>query len=392
MEPVQLGPLKLQPFGLIFIALLIPFFVLCALQMKKNGLKKETASWFALLAVPLCFLLSRLGFCFLIIDHIIGADDFGMVFRTWEGGFLLWGAIGGLLLAAKLSGKITRQSGAVIADSAVIPACLMIVAIRLLCGLLFEDMGIGFRLDNWFDPEETDFAFRVSLWPLEDWSFFERFPFAVENYYGDWCWAVFVLQALWAGITALLVSRPKAAPGGKAARFIILFSCGSIVLESMLHSGEIVHLPWLGFVKANQILCAAALLAVAVVCLRRLEKGSRLRPAVILFAQFLAAIGVIIVLEFTTFEKKIEMIEWLPADACRNAGGFHLLHKGAGAAMSSVIEQMYRNHRLSASLLLNRTGISRTPRPGRLLSGFHHTIFSGREHPGSRRKKSGRGD
>ena len=316
MEPVQLGPLKLQPFGLIFIALLIPFFVLCALQMKKNGLKKETASWFALLAIPLCFLLSRLGFCVMIMDHIIGADDPGMIFRTWEGGFLLWGAIGGLLLAAKLSGKITRQSGAVIADSSVIPACLMIVAIRLLCGLLFEDMGIGFRLDNWFDPEETDFAFRVSLWPLEDWSFFERFPFAVENYYGDWCWAVFVLQALWAGITALLVGRPKAAPGGKAARFIILFSCGSIVLESMLHSGEIVHLPWLGFVKANQILCAAALLAVAVVCLRRLEKGSRLRPAVILFAQFLAAIGVIIVLEFTTFEKKIEMIEWLPADAC----------------------------------------------------------------------------
>ena len=192
----------------------------------------------------------------------------------------------------------------------------MIIAIRLLCGLLFEDMGIGFRLDNWFDPEETDYAFRVSLWPLEDWSFFERFPFAVENYYGDWCWAVFVLQALWAGVTALLVRRPKAAPGGRTARFIILFSCGSIVLESMLHGGEMVHLPWLGFVKANQILCAAALLAVAVICLRRLEKGSRRRPAIILFAQFLAAIGLIIVLEFTTFEKKIEMIEWLTADAC----------------------------------------------------------------------------
>ena len=37
MEPVQLGSLRLQPFGLIFIALLIPFFVLCALQMKKNA-------------------------------------------------------------------------------------------------------------------------------------------------------------------------------------------------------------------------------------------------------------------------------------------------------------------------------------------------------------------
>ncbi len=316
MEPIQLGSLSLQPFGMIFIALLIPFFFLCARQMKTNGLKKETASWFALLSVPLCFVLARLGFCILIVDHIIGTDDFGMIFRTWEGGFLLWGAVAGLLLSAKLAGKITGQSGAVISDSVIIPACLVIAALRLLCGLLFDDFGIGFRLDYWFDPEETDFAFRYSLWRLEDWSFFERFPFAVMNYYENWCWAVFVLQALWAGLTAFLVYRTEAAPGGRTSRFIILFSCGSIVLESMLHSGEIVHLPWLGFVKANQILCAVALLCVLISCLRRLSPGERFRPALTVLLQFLAAIGIIIVLEFTTFEKKIQFIEWLPSDAC----------------------------------------------------------------------------
>ena len=119
-----------------------------------------------------------------------------------------------------------------------------------------------------------------------------------------------------AGLTAFLVSRTKAAPGGRTSRFVILFSCGSIVLESMLHSGEIVHLPWLGFVKANQILCAAALLGVLISCVRRLNPGERFRPALAVLLQFLAAIGVIVVLEFTTFEKKIEFIEWLPADAC----------------------------------------------------------------------------
>lgn len=316
MEPIQLGALTIYPFGLFFAILLIPFFFLISYLMKKSGLKSETASWFALLTLPLCFVLSRLGFCILNIDMILGYDDPGMIFRTGEGGFLLWGAVGGILLAALFAGKITKQSGARIADSAMVPVCLMIAAIRLLSGLLFEDMGLGCRLQQWFNPDETDFAYRVSVWPLEDWSFFERFPFARQNYYGDWCWAIFVLQALWAGIMAFLVNRPKAMPGGKTVRFIILFSCGSIALESMLLGGEIVRVPWLAFVKANEILCAVALLIVAILCLRRLEKGARLRSALVLFAQFLAAIGIIIALEFAAFEKKISLIEWLPADAC----------------------------------------------------------------------------
>ena len=316
MEPIQLGALTVYPFGIFFAALLVPFFCLAAWEMKKAGLKGETASWFALLALPLCFVLSRLGFCLLNIDMILGYEDPGMILRTGEGGFLLWGAIGGILLAALWTGKITKQSGARIADSAVIPMCLMILAVRLLCGLMFEDMGLGCSLRKWFNPDETDFAYRISVWPLEDWSFFERFPFARENYYGDWCWAVFVPQAIWAGVTALLAGRPKAAPGGKTARFIILFSCGSIVLESMLLGGEIVRLPWLAFVKANQILCAVALLAVILVCVFRLPEGQRLKPAAAAIAQFGAAIGIIIALEFAAFEKKLSVIEWLPADAC----------------------------------------------------------------------------
>ena len=315
MEPIQVT-LTIYPFGLFFAVLLIPFFYLIARGMRKTGLKDETASWYAVLAIPLCFVLSRLGFCILNADILFGYGDPAMAFRTWEGGFLLWGGIGGILLAALFTGKITKQSGASIADTAVIPMCLMIAAVRLLSGLLFDNVGIGCALSRWFDPEETDMAYRLSLWPLEDWSFFERFPFAKLNYYGEWCWAVYVPQAIWAAVLAWQVKRPKADPGGRTVRFIILFSCGSILLESLLYGGEFYRIPWLAFVKANQILCAVALVIAAVICLRRLEKGARLKPAIILFAQFLAAIGLIIVLEFTAFEKKISQIEWLTADAC----------------------------------------------------------------------------
>lgn len=316
MKPIQLGALTIWPFGLIFAGLLIPFFAWIALRQKKCSLDKGTASWFALLAVPLCFVLARLLYCVMTADQILDEGDFGIIFRTGEGGFLLWGAIAGLLLAAKLTGKITHQSGARIADSAAVPALLLIAAVRILCGLMFENFGTGAYLDEWFAPEEADFTNRYSVFALADWSFFECFPFAVQDYYESWCWAIFSLQALFAAGAAFWVHRVRAADGGKAAWFVVLYACGTIATESMLLHGEILHLPWQAFIKGNEVLSAAALLIVAAVCLCRLEKGSRLKPALILLPQFLAAVGIVIVMEFAAFEKKIPAIAWLPADAC----------------------------------------------------------------------------
>ena len=318
MEPIQLGSLTIYPFGLFIAVLLVPFFFFTARNMKRSGLKKETASWFAVLAIPFCFVLARLGYSLFAIDQMIGYEDFGMALRVTEGGFLMWGAILGALLAAMLAGKITGQSGSAVSDSMIIPACLMIAAIRLLCGLLFRDIGIGMGLDYWFDPEETDFAARFSVFRPEDYSFFERFPFAVQDYYDVWCWAVFVLQALWACVTALLIFRTKAAPGGRTTRFLLLFACGSIVLESMLFAGESIRVPWLRVVKGNQLLCAAALLAVLIACLRRIGPKEWKKPALILIPQLLCAVGIIIVMEFAAFEKKVTFlnINTIPTDIC----------------------------------------------------------------------------
>ena len=109
MEPIRLGFLTLYPFGLLMALPAAGALALTALHIRKAGLKNETAGWFALLAVPLCFVLARLGFCVFVIDQMLGNEDFGMIFRVGDGGFLLWGAIGGGLLAAWLTGKITKQ-------------------------------------------------------------------------------------------------------------------------------------------------------------------------------------------------------------------------------------------------------------------------------------------
>ena len=320
MEPIRVGFLTLYPFGLMMALLSLGALAIITRGMKKAGLKKETASCFAVLSVPLCFVIAHLGYCVFIVDQMIGSEDFGMLYRVREGGFLLWGAIAGGLLAALITGKLTSQPAGRISDRTVVAACLLIAAGRILCGLLFKDQGTGMSLADWFstewlDPEEADYANRFSLFALEDYSFFERFPFAVQNFYGEWCWAVFIPEAVWACVTALVTSRTKAKDGGRSVRFLILYSCGQIVLEAMLR-GEVLHLPWLGFVRANQVLCAIALVTVICVCLKRLAKKERGKAALICFAQVIPAIGIIVAMEFAALEKKISMIEGWPADVC----------------------------------------------------------------------------
>lgn len=346
MEPIRIGALTLYPFGLLMAPLTLGALALTARSMRKAGLKKGTASWFALLAVPLCFVLARAGFCLLTVDQLLGNRDPGMIFRIGEGGFLLWGALAGGLLAAFAAGRITRQSPGRIADAAVVAACLLIAAGRIVCGLVFRDQGIGFSLEEWFnlewlDPEEAEFANRFSLFALEDYSFFERFPFAVRNYYDEWCWAIFVPEALWACVTAWVTARCRAREGGRTVLFLVMYSCGQILLEAMLR-GEVIHLPWLGFVRANQVICAAVLAAVICVCAGKLAKEERGKAALACFAQVVPAMLIVTAMEFAAFEKKISLIQAWPADVCHGFTALACLW--AGLAVGRLWKRAYSLH------------------------------------------------
>ena len=137
------------------------------------------------------------------------------------------------------------------------------------------------------------------------------------NYYEDWCWAIFVPEALWALAIALILGCGRrvrrAAPGGRTTLFLLLYAAGQVVLEAMLR-GEVLHLPWLGFVRANQILCGVAIVAVWAVCLH--GSGVRAGRALAALAQVIVAMGIVVAMEFAAFEKKISFLEAVPADVC----------------------------------------------------------------------------
>ena len=160
MEPIRLGPVTLYPFGLLLVPLVLGALALIAYEMKKAGLKNGTASWFAVLAIPLCFVCAHLGYCIFIVDQMIGSEDFGMLIRVGEGGFLLWGALAGGLLAALITGRITGQATGRISDRTIVAACLLIAAGRIICGLIFSGIISGSlkRNESIFDNDgqETD--------------------------------------------------------------------------------------------------------------------------------------------------------------------------------------------------------------------------------------------
>ena len=308
------GPIEIYPFGLGIAILAIPAFIWMKRNMANAGLASGTDSILAILLVTLSFIFSRLGYCLFIIDEILGLGDPGLIFQVREGGQLLFGAIVGALIASWITSMITKQSFGRITDTVIGPACLMIISGRILGGI-FVEHGLGLDLPAWFSPEETDFNYRMSVWALENYSFFEHFPFAVKNYYGEWCWAIFNLEAVYAVFMYYVIKRTHARDGGKTTKFFLLYACGQVVWEAMLR-GDVLHLPYLGFVRANQILCALVVCAILLYCLQSYPKGERRKPGFMAFFQVVGGILIVVAMEFAAFEKKITAIAWIPADIC----------------------------------------------------------------------------
>ena len=306
--------LAVYPYGTVLAAASLIALLWAAWQMQHAGLKDGCGSWVALFCVPLAVLFSRLLFCLMILDEIAGLSQPEMIIQFSSGGYLLWGAVGGALLAGWLTSRLRKESVGDILDCLILPACFLIVVGRIAGGLIAEQ-DIGLDLASWFSPEETEWSARYSLFPFAGYEALARFPFAVTNYYGEYCWAVFMLEAVWTVICGWVSQRTQARSGGRTVRFLLWFACGQVLMEAMLR-GEVVHLPYLGFVRANQIVCAVVILIIWKLCLSGVPKAERRKAGIVSFLQILLGILIVVLMEFAAFEKKITLIDWMPADVC----------------------------------------------------------------------------
>jgi len=303
MVSFTLGGVTVYAYGLAVACAAALSFVFAHASIKKAALRPDTLSWFALLCVPLAFLCARIGYCLATLDWFLyeGVDFF---FRFSEGGYILYGAMGGCLLAVLVTSKITRQGAGPIADALAAPAALMIALCRL-CEMLAGE-GYGWTLEYWFDPE-----YGYSSFALADPSFLFRFPFGMQVW-GEWKWAVCVFEAAVALIIMLIVLRTRTRrSGGRAMLMILMYAAMQALCESLRQDSV---LRW-GFVRVSQVISALVVAAVLLICCLKAPKPRNAKHIVLAWAGIVALMGVVMAMEFA-LEKKIAAIAFMNMDLC----------------------------------------------------------------------------
>lgn len=277
----------------LYAALLVCAFVVGLLMLyreqKKASLRSDTTEIFALLALPLGLICARLFYCLarLTLYMEIGLES---VLRLWEGGYALWGAVGGALLAALITAKLTRQSAVKLLDALAAPAALTIAIARF--AEFANGEGIGLEVEN----------------PI-----FQRFPFAVfDPEWEVWFWAIFIAEGLVALAIFLVLQLKGVAkkPGDKAKLFLVLYCSAQILLESLRRDQ---FLRWL-FVRVSQLTAVLVLGGLMFWALYRWVKAPQAqrmstKQLIINWVIFLVGVGVCIAMEFAA-DKSADLPVW----------------------------------------------------------------------------------
>lgn len=151
----------------------------------------------------------------------------------------------------------------------------------------------------------------MSLFHPEQYDWALRFPFAVQDMYKEWSWAVFVLEALVALIilAVLLFTKPRR-PGWKALLLLMLYATSQIACEAMREDAVV---RW-GFVRANQVFGLIGVVAAVSIGSIRLPRGEK-KTLVMAWLGLVIAAGLVVAMEFAV-EQKIPFLRWMTTDLC----------------------------------------------------------------------------
>lgn len=300
---MRIAGFTIYPYGLALAAAAWFCLRFAGVQVRKYHLDKETPYIFAVWSLPLCLLFSRLLYCLICMDGF-SRDGITFFFHFTGGGFTLWGAVVGGALALLITTMRTRQPIGRIADALTVPVVLFLALCRISEGLAGQ--GYGWYIEDWFDPESG-----MSLFHPDDYEVFFHFPFAIQDMYGEWCWAVFVLEALFAiGICVFAWSRCHKHEGMVALEALLLVASTQILCESLRQDAVLRF----GFIRINQVISAIVVTSILAYGCYRFCRG-QIKMVFGCLVRLGICIGIVISMEFA-LEKKITFLEWMSMDVC----------------------------------------------------------------------------
>ena len=324
MTQFSAGPLTGYTWGAVIAAAALAALLLMAATGRKRGLKAGTVPVFGVLAVPLCVLAGRAGYYAFNLNRflVLGVPFFDLK----NGGMMLYSALAGGLLAAFLTSRLTKTSFAKVADCAAAPAALMIAAGRF--AEYLTGAGFGYSVYDWFDIENT---YGRSFIAWEEPEILCRFPFAVQDsFYGNWMFAINLLEGLAALVFLVILLRMKPRrEGGAAVLLLCMYAACQIIFESMREDEVLM----INFMKVSMLISALVLLGALILCLQR-AKVSGKTAALRIITLFVLAGGAT-AMEFA-LEQKIGFLAWMRGDLC------YLVMAACCAAMLTTVYQVWK--------------------------------------------------
>ena len=285
-----------------------------------KGLKKTALGWTVALGIPLGLLGARLYYVLARLDLFldIGLENFftsaDEELQIWgaASGAAFWGAVGGVVLAALIAGKLSGERTRGILDALAPSAALGIALSR------FGEICIGEGVGPDVTPE--------SLW---------FFPIAVVNEWEEWKYALFVLEGLTGlAIFLLLMTRGRKYRNGYRARmFLILYSSTQILYEALRRDN---FLRWL-FVRVSQVASAVVLLGLIIFGVLRWvqqEPADRMpkKKLILCCVLFVSMVGAVVALEFA-----VDKSPWV------SIGAAYLMEAVCCAVIGTVSWQIIMN-------------------------------------------------
>lgn len=236
--------------------------LLCAGVSIKRSLGWRTGLCMSALSFLFCMICAR-GY------YLLVAGGFWTgLFPRQPYDYAFGGGVLGFLLSLWLTALLMKKPFARVSD-AFAPIGLFAIAGLRLCETL-SDFGWG------------DFV--EAAW-------MQRYPFAIQNMYGEWCAAIFNLEALCAlVILAILLFCSDKLAGRRLQTGLIWWCVTQIFCESL----RVESIQW-GFVRVQQLQCA--ILLAVLLLISTIRAGLR-RKAVSSWIMFLCGAGLIVFLEY----------------------------------------------------------------------------------------------
>ena len=274
------------PYGLTLIGTLALATVWLVLRAKKRGMKTAPVFTGILLGAALAFALAKLVYVLLLSSKVWPRYGWGSLIRMEAAEFSVIGGALGMVLGMALSAKLHHVDTARLLSLFAPAGALMLAGAR--AGELFLDMqGVGAYVEN---------------------EAFAKLPFAISNEWGEWFWAICLLEALAALVVAVIFAIRKKEDGIPSLRFerTVYYLCvPQIICESLRALG----MRW-GFVRIEQVLCGVIIEGLLVYGCLQAKAGSgfwkRFWPC---FAA-LGCVGVVVGCEFGLDKTPLSDVFW----------------------------------------------------------------------------------